>query len=346
MGLVLFFVEESRGVRVEVFLGGAVHEHRDEEAEESNEGEEESHDLPDGVILSVADNLSGLVGSNISAEVPHHQGPEAPGDEVLDGEGPPSNEEVVPPLVLLGSVLVVTLSDLKGKIVGSIEEDLLAPSLSTETGGSHDERNNPGNNHDDPEDEDSVGLEVKGSSSFSSLHDENGNRSHDESHEPEDTSDDHGGSFTLVSEDSFGLEEPGSSDTLSNTQDEHEVNRDVTIGDIEEGETPRRAEEERSAPSEHADNQGSELSGDHLATFSVIDHSGNGFDQREGGVNSESEQSQTKNEGPEVRAGEGLSSGGVGSEGESSGTVVLSDGGSNPLEVSDNREYRETGKEG
>jgi len=347
MDLVLFFVEESRGVRVESLLRGTVHEHGDEEAEESDEGEDESHNLPEGVVLSVSDNLSSLVGGDISAEVPHHEGPEAPGDEVLNGEGPPSDEDVVPPLVLLNGVLVVTLSDLKGKIVGSVEEDLLAPSLARPSSGSHDERDNPGNDHDDPEDEDTPSLEAPfNSSSVFTLHDEDGNGSHDEGHEPVDGSDNHGRCFTFVREDVSGLEEPGSSDTLSNTKDEHEVHGDVTISDIEEGESPRGAEEERSAPSEAAYNQGSELSGDELATLSVVDHSGDGLNKGEGCVNTESEEGNTEDEGPEVRSGEGLSSGGVGSEGESSGTVVLGDGGSNPLEVSNNGEDRETGKEG
>ena len=360
MDIVLLVVEEVLGGDVESFLLGGDDADGDEEAEESDEGEHESHDLPEDVVATVSLNLTTLVffgdrvdvafgvDGNVSGEVPHHEGPEAPGDEVLNGEGPPSDEDVVPPLCLLGDVLVVARGNHVGEFVSSVEEDILAPSLASHTLGLDEERDNPSDDHDSPEGHESYPLEVEGGAVLliATLEGKDGHGSHDDGTDPVGNSDDFGRGSVLRSEHFLGAEEPGSGGTLSHTQDEHEVNGNVAIDDVEVGESPRGAEKEGSEPSENADNEGSELSGDLLATLSVVDDSGDGLNKGEGGVNSESEQSQTKNEGPEVRSGESLSSGGVGGEGESGGAVVLSDGGSNPLEVTHNGEYRETGKEG
>lgn len=214
--LVLFLVEEAVLVGVETLLLLDVHAHGDEEAEESNEGDDESKDLPGEVVASISVNSASLgVDSNISGKVPHHEGPEAPGDEVLDREGPPSNENVEPPLVLLVGVLVVSLSNLEGEVIGSVEEDLLGPLLRIVGSRLDDKGDNPGDDHEHPEDEDTVSLQR--SSVLISLQGEDGNGSHDDSTEPVDSSDNHSGVSALVSEDVSGLEEPSSSSTLSHT---------------------------------------------------------------------------------------------------------------------------------
>jgi hypothetical protein len=340
------FIEEAGSVGIVTLLLLDVHAHGDEEAEETNEGEDESHDLPEGVVTSVADDAALVVSLDVSGEVPHHEGPEAPGDEVLDGEAPPSDENVVPPLVSTSIVLVVTGGDLDTEFVSSVEEDLLAPSLGGEVLRLDGVRDDPGDDHENPEDKDSVGLEAVGGLTFSSLKGEDGNGSHNDSSDPVDDGDDHSGVLSGVSENVLGLEELSSSGTLSHSEDEHEVDGNVSVDDIEVGESPRGAEKEGSEPSENANDEGGELSGDQLATFSVVDDSGDGLNKGEGGVNSESEQGQTENEGPEVGEGEGLSSSGVGGEGKSGGGVVLGDGRSDPLEVSNDGEDSETSKEG
>lgn len=79
------------------------------------------------MILTISDDTI-LVGRDISREVPHHHGPEAPWDKVLDGEGPPTDEDVEPPLGLTAAgVLIVLGSYLQCEVVGSIEEDFLCP---------------------------------------------------------------------------------------------------------------------------------------------------------------------------------------------------------------------------
>lgn len=299
--LVLFFVEEAILVGVEALLLLDVHAHRDEEAEEADEGDDESKDLPSEVITSVSINsASSRVDSDVSSEVPHHEGPEAPRNEVLDREGPPANENVEPPLVLVVSVLIVSLSDLESEVISSVEEDSLSPLLSGVVGRLDGIRDDPGDDHEHPEDENTIALEA--ASVLVSSHGENGNGSHNDGTNPVDSGDDHSRVLALISEDVASLEEPSSSSTLSHTKDEHEVHRDVAINNIEVGESPRGAEEERSEPSKNADNQGSQLSGDELASFSVIDDSGDGFDQRESSVNTEQEQGKSKDHNPEVRA--------------------------------------------
>jgi len=214
--LVLFLVEEAFLVGVEALLLLDVHAHGDEEAEESDEGNDESKDLPGEVVASISVDVAGFgVDSDISGEVPHHEGPEAPGDEVLDREGPPSDENVEPPLVLLVGVLVVSLSDLEGEVVGSVEEDSLSPLLSVVVSGLDDERDDPSDDHEHPEDEDTVALER--SSFLGSPHGEDGNGSHDNGTGPVDSGDNHGGVSALVSEDVAGLEEPSSGGTLSHS---------------------------------------------------------------------------------------------------------------------------------
>merc|ERR1719424_120363 len=176
----------------------------------------------------------------------------------------------------------------------------------------------PGDDHKSPEDNNTNPLETV-------REGKDGNGSHDESSNPVDDSDDHSGALSFVREDISGTEEPGSGGALSHTEDEHEVNGNVSVDDIKVGESPRGAEEERSEPSEYADDKSSELSGHSLSTFSVIDDSRDSFDKGESGINSEGEESQTEDESPEVRGGEGLSSGGVSGESESSRGGLSSD---------------------
>jgi len=331
----LIFLNIERVVFEARLLGGD-EAHGDEEAEESNEGEDESHELPEDVVRSITSSV--LVHGDISLEVPHHEGPEAPGDEVLDREAPPSDEEVSPPFVLLGGVLIRARGNHVGEFVGTVEEDVLAPHLGVVFLRLHSEGDTPGDDHKSPEDNNTNPLET-----IREGKDSNG--SHDESSNPVDDSDDHSGSLSFVREDISGTEEPGSGGALSHTEDEHEVNGNVSVDDIKVGESPRGAEEERSEPSEYADDKSSELSGHSLSTFSVIDDSRDGFDKGESGINSEGEESQTEDESPEVRGGEGLSSGGVSGESESSRGGLSSNGGSNPLEVSNDGEDSKSSEE-
>jgi len=77
-GLVFLTVEV--GV---LLLSTPEHEDGDDEKEEANEGDNESHDLPEGVVRPIAAQSAGIDGE-IGTEVPHHELPEGPRDEVLD----------------------------------------------------------------------------------------------------------------------------------------------------------------------------------------------------------------------------------------------------------------------
>merc|ERR1711990_282052 len=120
----LFLLEGLLG-GIETFFFGGNDADGDEEAEETNEGVYETHNLPEDVVATISSSV--LVHGDIGLEVPHHEGPETPGDEVLNGEAPISDEDVSPPFSFLGSVLIGTASNHGGELVGTVEEDLLSP---------------------------------------------------------------------------------------------------------------------------------------------------------------------------------------------------------------------------
>ena len=130
-----------------------------EEAEEPDEGVDEAHALPEVVVVAVVLALV-FAGSDIDAEVPHHQGPECPWHEVLDGEAPPEDEGVGPPLSFDLHGFVGALDDLHRELVSSVEEDVPVPVsevvlLHQEEGGEH------GAHNDQPEDDNTpVGGDV------------------------------------------------------------------------------------------------------------------------------------------------------------------------------------------
>jgi len=128
---------------------------RDEEAEETDKRVDESNDLPHAVVSSVS---FVVIEVDVSLEVPHHEGVKCPWDEVLNGEGPPENENRFPCRCWgVGSIntvkLIRSVGNQVGKFVGSIEEDFLIPVLGVSA--FHEEGDRPDNNLNNPEDDNS-----------------------------------------------------------------------------------------------------------------------------------------------------------------------------------------------
>jgi len=72
------------------------HEDGHDEENKTDERNNEAHNLPESVVGAVA-TLGGLIYIQVGCEVPHHELPERPWDEILDREAPPEDEDGVPP---------------------------------------------------------------------------------------------------------------------------------------------------------------------------------------------------------------------------------------------------------
>ena len=326
---------------LEGLFGGADSKGHEEE-DEAEDGVQETHNLPEGMVVAIG--VVGVgVGGEIGLEGEHEQEPDGEGDEVLDRETPPELE-VVHPSGLLGLVLsgvLAVLDELElghrsGELAHTGEEHLGVPLLDGGLGG--ESGNNPHDDLDHPE-EDQTNPGVV-------THGEEGDNSEDNEGSPVADEQNDDGGLAGASDGILKIVDPTGTEALEETEEEHEVDSEVVIDDVEVGETPVEAEDGGEASTDQADHQGNELSGSSSSPGGVSNDSGGGLDEGEGGVNSEGEQNNGEDEGPEVGSSEGVDSGGIGNEGKTNGGSFFLDGGVNALEVTDNGEHSESSEEG
>ena len=138
---------------------------------------------------------------------------------------------------------------------------------------------------------------------------------------------------------------PGSSETLHDSEKKHEVYIEEVVNHVEVGETPVEGEEDGGKGTRHAKNQSDKLTWHILEHWGVLHHSGGGLQEGEGGVDTQSEESDGKNQSPCVGSWHSLDGGWVGNEGKSDGGGLVGDWGTNTLEVSNNGEDSESSEE-
>jgi len=332
----LDIVESLEDIVVEVFSGLADEDGDDEEGE-TKDGVKETHNLPEDVEVSVG--VVGVgVGGKISAEGEHEEEPDGPGDEVLDREAPPEFEGSNPPWDVV--LVVLELGHGSGELAHSGEEHKLVPVTEGEllSRPGQEEGHEAGDGDEDPGN-DEANPGVGGES-------EEGKDAHDDDDSPVANGEDTDGSLGGFLNGVVNVEDPASTEALEDSEEEHEVDSQVMVNNIEVGETPVEAEDGGEAGTGGAEHHGDDLSGSLLSPVGVSDDSGGGLNEGEGGVDTEGEQDNGEDEGPEVGSGEGIDSGGVGNEGEADGGGLVLDGRVDTLEVTDNGEDSESSEEG
>lgn len=177
VGFLDLFVDEILfSLEVGVFLRLAPEdEDWHDEAEQADQGVDETHKLPENVVASIG--AAEIVKGDVGLEVPHHELEEGPWDEVLNGEAPPEDEDLVPPRLGSSAEFVVALGHFFGKFVGSVKEDLFVPVSDASLWSFEHEREEDCKKGEHPEDEDAEPHQA-------TWHSEDGDGAHDEESTP------------------------------------------------------------------------------------------------------------------------------------------------------------------
>jgi len=138
---------------------------------------------------------------------------------------------------------------------------------------------------------------------------------------------------------------PGDGDGLKDTHEEHEVDVQVVVNNIEEGEAPVEAEDGRAEGSDNAKNKGNNELGELFADEAVLDNTHGGLNHSESRVDTEGEQGNSEEQAPEIGCGHGLNGSRVGNEGEADRGDLGLDGGVHTVEVTNGGEHSEASEE-
>lgn len=244
-----------------VLLLGGAEDGGDDEAEETADGVHEAHILPEDVVATVACDITVFVLFEVTLEGEHHEEPASPRENVLDGEAPPDLEDGSPPGTGF-SFVVGEGRDGGGEGIDSVEHNLAYPLTERESG--DQPGYDPDQNHPCPEGNDAPnkGNEFPGAED-----------SKNEVRDPVSEEEHVARSCSRGSNSFVPLVDPGGTESLEDTEEEHEVDCEVVIDNIKVGEAPVEGEESGESSTDDANHQSDKLTGGLFEGRGVSHHS-------------------------------------------------------------------------